>query len=217
MEIYYKVCEFVYCVCGNLMVNVDQQHILQRRTKKRQAVYLQTWNSGTVVELLLTWKIIRCTYSECVFLAFSNQQSKSMCRFILLCVLFNNVLNFSTLSHERPNFQWRFFLIQKCLSWFFPQNSMEKFISLRRNRSKVFLHTCLSVWKCIFSIFFCSILMSSNIRFFKSVWWGTRFMDGWTDNHQEPNTLFTEMYKLPDVVHSGCYSMQQSPSSEATR
>ena len=63
----------------------------------------------------------------------------------------------------------------------------------------------------------CSILMSSNNRFFKSVRWGTGCMDGWTDYHQEPNTRFTEMYKVPDVVHSGCYSMQQSPSSEATR
>ena len=116
-----------------------------------------------------------------------------------------------------PIFNEDFFFIKKWLSWFFPQNFLEKFISLRRNRSNVFLHTCLSVWKCTFSVFFCSILMSSNNRFFKSVWWGTRCMNGWTDNHQEPNTLFAEMYKLPDVFHSGCYSMQQSPSSEATR
>jgi len=39
---------------------------------------------------------------------------------------------------------------------------------------------------------------------------------GRTDSHHEPNTRFTEIYVLPDIVHSVIYSMEQSPR-EANR
>ena len=166
------------------MVNVDQQHILQRRTKKKQALYLQPWRSGTVVELLLTWKIISCTYSECVSLALSNQQRKRMCRIILLCVMFNDLLNFSTLSHERPNFQWRLFYPKMRFLIF--DKILWKSLFLKEEIVATFptyMFVCMEMHIFRVRIYqnmnsLCSFLMSSNNRFFKSVRWGTRCMDG---------------------------------------
>jgi len=39
--------------------------------------------------------------------------------------------------------------------------------------------------------------------------------DGRRDTHHKPNTRFTEICVVPDIVHSVIYSMEHSPSTEA--
>ena len=64
-----------------------------------------------------------------------------------------------------------------------------------------------------------SFFMFSIINFvFESVQLGpdySVYTDGWTDNHHETNTHFTEICVVLDILHSVIYSMEQSPSREA--
>jgi hypothetical protein len=48
---------------------------------------------------------------------------------------------------------------------------------------------------------------------------GAELLDvyGRTDRYHEPNTRFTEIYVVSDVVHSVIYSMGQGSSREANR
>jgi hypothetical protein len=81
MEKYFVKRCFFYIECGNLMVNVDQEHNLQRLLQN---------STGSLLTAMKYW--YRCVtivdverqnlYLLCVPIALTNQHAKRMCRII---------------------------------------------------------------------------------------------------------------------------------------
>jgi len=79
--------------------------ICKGKHKKRHRMHVY---SNILVRLgnnFVRGKATNFTYSELIYIAFSNQQAKLHCHFILPQVPCLSVPTFSTLSHKRHNYQ----------------------------------------------------------------------------------------------------------------
>jgi hypothetical protein len=144
-DIFYSRYVRLYIAFGNLMVDVDRQHNLQRQTLN---------NAGNIFTVMSYW--YRCVFNVelkinnlyvlCVFINLSNQHEKRMCCIILSCIVFVSPYhNFSTLSHKKTIFNKEIFK-HKTPSLNFLQIPSQKFIFLKRILHIDVLHICLSLW-----------------------------------------------------------------------
>jgi len=95
----------LYIPCGNLLINVDQQHNLAPQTNMHQM-----YNRYIVARLQKQFfleKVISRTYSECVFLALLKQHASRILCIILSCFPYLLLPYVSTLSEVWHNFQTR--------------------------------------------------------------------------------------------------------------
>jgi len=95
----------LYTACENLMVNVDQQHDLQKRTKNETGNKRVTVIFGTVAKYYWKEKAVYSTYSDYVFVALYNQLAKCMLCIKLPCFPCLAATYFSTLFHKRYKLQ----------------------------------------------------------------------------------------------------------------
>ena len=87
--------------CGNLMVNVEQEHDLQTRTKTKTGNKRVTVMFGTVAIYYWSEKAVYSTYSHYVFVALYNQLAKCMLCIKLTCFPCLAATYFSTLSEKK--------------------------------------------------------------------------------------------------------------------
>ena len=140
------------------MVNVDQGHDLQTRTKKKTGNKPVTVVFGTVVNYYWIEKAIYSTYSDYVFPALYNQLAKCMLCIKLPCFPCLAAAYFSTLSDKRYNFQKK--ILKICPFIFCVQiNSETSFL-------KQTLHNfVINIFMCSFKVFGVLLSLQPSIIF----------------------------------------------------
>jgi hypothetical protein len=141
----------------------------------------------------------------------------------MCCVLIYNTFRCYLLNDTHFNKE---IFKHKIISWIWLLNPFENCIFVRRIRREIILSTCLVISKYPFSIqnlakhkVFLGFLNFSIIFFLRILPMVAELFDvyGRTDSHHEPKTSFTEIYVVPDIVHSVSYCMEQSPSRKSNK
>jgi hypothetical protein len=102
-------------------------------------MYVQRNNEARSCNHSCSGKTIIITYSECVFVDLFSQHAKRMRR-VILSVGYPVVQNFSTLPHNRRDFQGKVFGTQNAFLEF-PYNCVRN-ISRSKKNSAIYYHIC---------------------------------------------------------------------------